>query len=144
METLLRLPASTSIVFDTNVLVSAFVYKKSAGQVYQYCAERYVLYTTEWVLNELRSVLGRDKFRLPVALQDEILEQVRTDAILVLPTNNLPTNSSDLDDNNVLRAALFTAADFLITGDEKHLLVLERVETTEIISPRTFFDRYVA
>lgn len=144
METPLRLPASTSIVFDTNVLVSAFVYQKSAGQVYQYCAERYLLYTTEWLLNELRTVLGRSKFRLPAALQNEIMGQVKADSRLISPTNSLPANSSDPDDNNVLRAALFIGADFLITGDEKHLLILERVATTEIISPRTFFDRYVA
>ena len=139
-----NLTPSTRVVFDTNVLISAFVYKKSAGQVYQYCAERYVLYTTEWVLNELRSVLSRDKFRLPVALQNEIIGQIRTDALLAFPTNNLPANSSDPDDNNVLQAALFVKANFLITGDEKHLLILERVEATEIISPRTFFDRYIA
>lgn len=139
-----NLTPSVRIVFDTNVLISAFVYKKSAGQVYQYCAERYLLYTTEWVINELRSVLSRKKFQLPATLQNEILEQVRADARLVFPTNYLPQNSSDPDDNNVLRAALFVEANFLITGDEKHLLILERVETTEIISPRTFFDRYIA
>ena len=137
------LVSSTKILFDTNVLVSAFVFKKSAGQVYQYCAERYVLYTTEWMLSELRQVLSRNKFRLPESIQDDIISQVRADAQLVFPTNDIPTDSSDPDDNYVLRAALFVEANFLITGDEKHLLVLQRVEATELISPRAFYERYI-
>lgn len=76
--------------------------------------------------------------------RNRIIDTIRERHTVIVPTNNLPANSGDPDDNNVLQAALFIKANFLITGDEKHLLILERVETTEIISPRTFFDRYIA
>jgi uncharacterized protein len=62
---------------------------------------------------------------------------------VILPTNELPINSVDPDDNYVLQAALFANADFLITGDEKHLVVLKQVAATEIITPRTFRDRFM-
>ncbi|MEZ0487245.1 hypothetical protein [Fibrella aquatica] len=58
--------------------------------------------------------------------------------------NQLPTDSVDPDDNNVLRVALFVNANFLITGDEKHLLPLKRIGNTEIISPRAFYEQYIA
>ncbi len=137
------LPASTSIVFDTNVLISAFIFKKSTVEVYQFCAERYSLYTSEWMLAELTEILSKTKFKLPVSLQEDILSQVKADAQLVYPTNELPTDSRDPDDNNVLQVALFINADFVITGDGD-LLDLGTIGNTEIINPKTFFDRYVA
>ncbi|MFD2570155.1 putative toxin-antitoxin system toxin component, PIN family [Spirosoma soli] len=136
-ETALRLPASTSIVFDTKVLISAFIFKGYADQVYRYCAERYILYTSEWMLDKLKDVLSREKFRLPPTLQEEIIAQIKADSQVVIPVNQLPTNSPDPDDNYVLQTALSVQANFLITGDEKHLLLLKQVQTTEIIAPRT-------
>jgi uncharacterized protein len=137
------LPNTTSIVFDTNVLISAFVFKKFAGDVYQYCAERYSLYTSEWILAELSRKLASPKFKIPPVLQDAILLQVRADATVLYPTNALPTNSRDLDDNPILQVALFINADFLITGDDD-LLELTRIDMVEIIRPRKFFEQYIA
>lgn len=142
METPVRLPASTSVVFDTNALLSAFIFKKTPGEVYQYCAERYTLYTSEWLVNELAKVLKRDKFNLPLALQEAIIFQVKSDAQLVFPTNDLPTDSRDPDDNNVLQAALFVKADFIITGD-RDLLDLAQIGGVMITNPASFYERYI-
>ena len=139
-----RLPADTRIIFDTNVLISVFVFKQEADKVYQYYSAQYNLCTTQWILNELQNVLGRNKFKLPQHLQNEIIDQIRIDSLLFELTNDLPTDSPDPDDNNVLRAALFIHAGFLITGDAKHLLPLKRVGNTEVISPRDFYERYIA
>ncbi|WP_461064779.1 putative toxin-antitoxin system toxin component, PIN family [Spirosoma horti] len=143
METPLRLPASTLVVFDTNVLLSAFIFKKFSGEVYQYCTERYLLYTSEWMLTELSRKLESKKFKLPLTLQKLILEQVSKDARLVIPTNDLPINSRDPDDNNVLQVALFVKANFIITGD-RDLLDLKEVGGVTIINPSDFYQRYIA
>lgn len=140
-----ELPYSTKIIFDTNVLIAVFAHAGfTPSQVYQHCVERYEVYTSEWLLDEVREVLSRKKFKLPQEDQDEAWQQVKADAILVHPTNDLPTDSPDPDDNNVLRAALFVKADFLITGDAKHLLPLKQVGSTQIISPREFYEWYIA
>ena len=60
--------------------------------------------------------------------RDHIIDTIRERHIVIFPTNDLPTDSRDPDDNNVLQAALFINADFLITGD-RDLLDLERVNT---------------
>lgn len=137
------LPTSTVLVFDTNVLLSATVFKKFAGELYEYCAEHYQLKISDWVLREFNDKLEQ-KFKLLDSDRQEIIERIEADAELVIPTNDLPTDSSDPDDNNVLRLALFVNADFLITGDQKHLLPLKQVGYTVIISPREFYDLYVA
>lgn len=143
MSSPLRPLASIAVIFDTNVLVSAFVFKGKASAIYQHCTERYTLFTTEWMLDELSDVLSRDKFGLPVTVQNTILDQIRSDSQIVYPTNELPIDSVDPDDNYVLQAALFVKAHFLVTGDTKHLLPLEKIGITEIISPNSFYERYI-
>ena len=141
MEAPLRLPASTSVLFDTNVLISTFVFPGFAAEVYNYCALFFELYTSEWILSEFDEKMEH-KFGYLPERRNHIIDTIRERHIVILPTNDLPTNSRDPDDNNVLQAALFINADFLITGD-RDLLDLERVNTTEIISPKLFFERYV-
>ncbi|GAB3498855.1 putative toxin-antitoxin system toxin component, PIN family [Spirosoma knui] len=142
METSPRLPASTSLVFDTNVLISTFVFPGFAADVYDHCALHFELYTSEWILSEFNEKLEY-KFGYSSERRNRIISTIQDRHIMITPTNELPTASADPDDNHVLRAALFVKADFLITGDKEHLLPLKRVETTEIVSPREFHERYM-
>ncbi|GAB3771765.1 hypothetical protein GCM10028818_10990 [Spirosoma horti] len=95
------------------------------------------------MLTELSRKLESKKFKLPLTLQKLILEQVSKDARLVIPTNDLPINSRDPDDNNVLQVALFVKANFIITGD-RDLLDLKEVGGVTIINPSDFYQRYIA
>ncbi|GAB3552708.1 putative toxin-antitoxin system toxin component, PIN family [Spirosoma fluminis] len=137
MQTPSRLSASTALIFDTNVLVSTFVFPGFAADVYDHCALRFELYTSAWLLNEFNEKLEY-KFGYSSERRNRIIETIKERHNIIAPTNDIPTASVDPDDNHVLRAALFVKADFLITGDKEHLLPLKRVETTEIVSPREF------
>ncbi len=139
MSSPLRSQASISVAFDTNVLVL----KGKARAIYQHCTERYTLFTTEWILDELSDVLSRDKFGLPVTVQHAVLDQVRYDSQVVYPTDELPADFVYPGDNYVLQAALFVKAHLLVSGDTKHLLPLEKIGVTEIISPNSCYERYV-
>lgn len=143
MGTPLRLPASTSIVLDTNVLISTFVFPGFAADVYDFCSLHFELFTSEWILTEFDEKM-KDKFGYSPERRDRIIETIRERHIVASPTNDLPTNSRDPDDNNVLQVALFTNVNFLITGDAKHLLPLKKVGETVIISPRAFYEQYIA
>lgn len=143
METPLRLSAVTSIIFDTNVLISTFVYPGFSVAVYDYCAIHFDLYTSEWIINEFDEKMAT-KFNYSSERRKRIVDVIRERHTVVEPLNELPTDSRDPDDNYILQVALFVRASFLITGDEKHLLVLEKIGYTEIISPRAFFNRYIA
>ena len=47
-----NLTPSTRVVFDTNVLISTFVFPGFAANVYDHCALHFELYTSEWILSE--------------------------------------------------------------------------------------------
>lgn len=87
--------------------------------------------------------IRKRKIQAPVGFAKAILSQVRADAQLVFPTNDLPTDSRDPDDNNVLQVALFMKANFIITGDHD-LLDLKEIEGVTIINPSTFYERYIS
>lgn len=55
---------------------------------------------------------------------------------LLAPTNPLPTECRDPDNNNVLQLAEFGQADYLVIGD-KDFLILENFGSCQIVSPRT-------
>lgn len=48
--------------------------------------------------------------------------------------------SKDVKDNKYLACAKDGEADFLITGDKKHLLSLKKFGTTRIVSPKEFVE----
>lgn len=141
METPLRLLASTSVVFDTNVLISTFVFPGFAAGVYDFCAIHFELYTSEWIVNEFDRKL-EEKFGYSPERRSQIIDVIRERHTVVVPTNEMPTDCRDADDNNVLQASLFINADFLVTGD-RDLLDLNRVGTTTIISPKAFSELYI-
>ena len=137
-----NLPSSTRLVFDTNVLISTFVFPGFAAKVYDYCALHVELYTSEWILSEFDEKMEQ-KFGYLPERRNRILETIRERHLVTMPVNDLPTDSRDPDDNNILQIALFINANFLITGD-RDLLDLTKIGNTEIINPKTFFERYMA
>ena len=48
--------------------------------------------------------------------------------------------SRDPDDNPILATAIAGGADYLVTGDQRDLLCLAKVETVQIVTARTFAD----
>lgn len=82
------------------------------------------------------------KFEFPLAIANELLNTLLHTTILLKPDNELPTICRDKDDNNVLQLAVFSDADYIITGD-KDLLVLMSFHNTKIISPREFYNEFI-
>lgn len=129
------------ILFDTNVLISAFVFKGFSAKVYDHCALLHEMLTSYWILDELREKLMY-KFNFSEAEVNVVLELITERTETFTPVNALPDILSDKDDNNVLRAAEFAKVDYLITGD-KELLNLQSFGNFKIISPRAFHDMFL-
>ncbi|GAB3925335.1 putative toxin-antitoxin system toxin component, PIN family [Larkinella terrae] len=142
METRPSISASTVIVFDTNVFISTFAFPGFSANVHDFCAVNFQLFTSEWVLNELDRKLGLPKFRCSIERRSAINETLRIRHKVVVPDNELPSICRDADDNHILQLAEFVNADFIITGD-RNLLDLVQFDSTEILSPREFYDRYI-
>lgn len=129
------------IVFDTNVLLSAFVFKGVAGKVYDFCVLHAQLFTSHFILQEVEEKL-QGKLKVPHELVEETLALLNEKNQIIIPHTPKPSICRDLDDNEILQLAESVKADYLITGD-KDLLVLEKYLETLIVNPKQFSEKYM-
>ena len=122
------------IVFDTNVLFSAFVTHGVCAGLYEECLQRAQIVVSPDILSELERNL-RIKTRLTPAEAREVIRAVRADSEVVKPAPLPKRVCRDVDDDRILAAALAARADAIVTGDAD-LLVLKRFESIAIINPR--------
>jgi putative PIN family toxin of toxin-antitoxin system len=127
------------IVFDTNVLIAAFITVQSvSGAVVNHCAQAHTLITSDFILDELREKLII-KFRRHEADVEEALTLLRDQSTVI---KSAPLNQPvcrDPDDDQVLATALTGSADCIITGD-KDLLTLNGFQGIAILKPSQFAE----
>jgi putative PIN family toxin of toxin-antitoxin system len=130
------------IILDTNILVSAFVFGGEIKKKLEYIlADNTIhLLTSKVIVEELREVVFRDKFKV---FQDEKFLTLQLNAflsnvIIVIITQNFD-NCRDKKDNKFLDLAVSGQADFLITGD-KDLLELNPFHGVQILTLTDFID----
>jgi predicted nucleic acid-binding protein len=89
----------------------------------------------------LRRIL-RDKFRwTDPQVRDAVLE-LRLITTRIHPTLHLSGVVRDVDDHRILECAVAARADYLITGDKRHLQSLKHFRGIQIVSPREFIDLF--
>ena len=126
-------------VFDANVIVSALLFNDSVpGQAFFRALDRGVLLLSPQLVEELRDVLGRDKFDAYLAREDRerLLAGLIQDAELIVPSVRLQA-CRDPDDDMVLELAVSSGALVIVTGD-KDLLVLHPFRGIQILKPAQF------
>ena len=130
-------------VFDTNVLVAAFVSEGVCSKLLIRARKRqFHLLISPFILQEFEQVLVR---KLRVA-RDEARDAVRlvseaANVILTPPELDAPV-CRDSKDDNVLACSLAAETDYLVTGDAD-LLDLGSFQKTLIVSPRNFESLFV-
>ncbi len=141
------------VVLDTNILISGMGRSSGPpGRIFDaWLSGRFDLVTSEPLIDELMAALAYPKVRrllvaggVPDDDLREYIDILRIKAILVTPTGiQLPKTPRDLDDIAVLEALLASEAEFLVTGDKKHLLSLgmpQIVTATEFAARLASFD----
>ena len=130
------------VVTDTNVLVSAVLSPGGASdRLVVHVNNRHTIILCEAILDELLNTLI-NKFRYSFALAYELIEGLREIAEIVEPATFDTQICRDPDDDAILGTAIAGNADCIVTGDND-LLVLERFQGVDIISPSEF-ARYEA
>lgn len=137
------------IVIDTNLLVSGVI---SAGLPRQLVdaakAGEFELCTSEGLLAELLDVIARSKFAARLAQAGltpmDVVEDLRTLAVVVSPITIARVVLTDPDDDHVLAAALTGAADLIASGDKRDLLPLGSYQGIPIITAREALERIAA
>ncbi len=129
------------IVLDTNVLISALAFPNSKPDQILSCVRRreVELFTSTFILAELDRIL-REKFGFSVRDATVRVRLIRSLARLVEPTERDSVVTAKDDDNRIIECALAAQADYLVTGDKKHLLPLKTHRDIKIVSPAQFLD----
>ena len=127
------------VVLDTNILVSALISRVGAtDRLYSAWKDgRFVLVTSNEQLEEFRRVTryARVKPLIEPGAAGTLYNQLRTSEAVL---ETLPTvkRSPDPADNFLLAMAAASAADYLVTGDKRHVLALQRHGNTHIVTAR--------
>lgn len=131
----------THYVFDTNVIVSALLFKQSKpSQAFSAALDRGRILLSRPVLRELNEVLAKEKLK-PYLLPDE-----REQFIIALLRESIFIDIKesiricrDPNDDKFLELAVNGRADCIISGDED-LLILNPFRDIPIIKPDEFLN----
>ena len=128
------------VVIDTNVIVSGLNFPGNERLVLELALRgRFELCLSPFILEEAAGVLGR-KFDWAEERSSQAL-RVMGDAATVIEPPRLPeVIDGDHADNRILECAVAASADYLVTGDRRHLLPLEEHRGTRIVNAPRFLS----
>ena len=125
------------VVLDTNVIVSGLNFPGNERLVLDLAHRgRFQTILSPFILQEVSDVLKR-KFDWSEESSNQAIEILRNSAIMVVPSSLPDVIDRNHADNQILACAAEASADYLVTGDRRHLLPLGVYGTTKILnSPR--------
>ena len=129
------------VVFDTNIYISAIVF----GGAPEICLElaragEIELYVSKEIFLGLANKL-ESKFFHSKSDTEKVLSAVAKFAKVVSPKQKVHTIKADPTDNMILEAALEAKANFIVTGDKKHILPLKIFRGVKVVSPADFLKQ---
>jgi putative PIN family toxin of toxin-antitoxin system len=128
------------IAIDSNVLVSALHFGGTPEALLLLANEgRVELFVSPFILAETARVLKSKLGWTDKAVRDTIA-LIREVVTVVEPTRTVDAVPHDPTDNHILECAVHARADFLATGDKRHLLPLGTYEGIKIVTPRECLD----
>jgi len=130
------------VVLDTNIYLSGMIFPKSIpGKVLELAkAKRFEVYCSKFILEEIKKNL-MVKFGYSESWSGRFTEEILKFTKIVVPKVKLQIIKEKIDDNRILEVALASKANFLISGDKKHILPLKKINGTKIIAAREFFTK---
>lgn len=131
------------VVFDTNILISSLIFGGSPRLCLETARERIIeLFTSKELLLELSEKLNK-KFRWSGGEVHDAIAGIAKFATIVQPDSKINKIKSDPSDNKVLEVAQKINADFIVSGDKKHILPLKKFGKTRIITATEFLNKVI-
>lgn len=126
------------ILFDTNVLVSAFITGGSSYEVIEHALHECDIYYTAFIINEFRRVF-KNKFHYPESVINEFALFIHKFFLKGDTAGAISNVCRDSDDDQLLADAVINGIDVIITGD-KDLLDLRNHKGIKIIHPIDYWN----
>ncbi len=128
------------VVLDTNIIISALNFSGNERRILDLARSRhYELYLSCFILQEVAGVLRR-KFFWDESQIELAIALLTTAANIVEPRQQPPVIEHHQADNHILECAVEVAADYLVTGDRRHLLPLQSHSGTKIVNSARFLS----
>ena len=128
-------------MLDTNVLISAFVFKSSIiNEVIRKISNEHEIVIASYCIDELKEVV-REKFHIDMKKLDKFLNDFPFH--LLYSPESIEVKLFEIRDECdyiILHTAIIENVDILITGDKDFKDV--DVEYPEILTPREFLEKY--
>ena len=127
-------------VLDTNILVSALCFPGGSPDLVFRAAvhKKYEMITCQFILNEFSRVL-KNKFGFSGEEAARAVNVVKSAAHQTVQPLNVPEIiTAKPQDNYILACALEAGADYLVTGDKKHIRPLGSIGKTKIVCAAEF------
>lgn len=129
-------------VADTNIYISALLFGGTCEAILGLARAGLLdLYDSPAIEREFRRVL-RAKFGWTDLQVREAVLELRQITTRIHPTLHFSGVVQDPDDHRILECAVAAHADYLITGDTRHLQPLKQFRGTQIVSPRELLNLF--
>jgi len=131
------------IVLDTNILVSALLFKRELSKIVDLWKEGKIIpVVSKETFEEFRRVLEYPRFSLTNTeiksiLEEEVLPFFKVTEI----TDQLRDVCRDPDDDKLISCAISASADFIVSGD-KDLCSLSKYKSVRIINVKDFLKMF--
>ncbi|MDH5195580.1 MAG: putative toxin-antitoxin system toxin component, PIN family [Nitrospira sp.] len=130
-------------VADTNIYISAILFGGPCEAILGMARAGLIeLYHSPAIERELRRIL-HEKFQWSELQVQDMVKELQAISQPILPTLHLSGIVQDDTDHRILECAVAAQADYLITGDKRHLQPLNHFRGVTIISPRAFLSLFV-
>ena len=128
------------VVLDTNVIVSGLNFPGNERLVLELALRgRFELCLSPFILEEVAGVLGR-KFDWTEERSAQALRALGDGATVIEPRQLPEVIGGGHADNRILECAAAASADYLVTGDRRHLLPLGEHRGTRIVNAPRFLS----
>lgn len=128
------------VVFDTSVLLSATGWQGIPFECVELARSGAIQgISCREILDELSAKLV-NKLDFTVDQAADTIADLLGFLDLVAITGDLHVVAADPKDDMVIECAVIGAAEYVVSGDRRHLLVMETYHNIRIVSPRTLLD----
>lgn len=127
------------VVFDTNVVASASFWRGPPwGCLAAWAQGRCEAVVSPPLLAEYHETVEKLRLEYPGNPFVDWAQTLAESATLVFPLDRATGATPDPGDEMVLECALAAEADYIVSGDKKHLLSLREFRGIQIVSPADF------
>lgn len=128
------------VVIDTNIFISELNFTGKPSEILElFINDEIEVCISPFILKEVDKIL-REKFEWSEEQIERVLDRIKKKAFQVQPKIKIPAIKEKEDDNRILECAVEGKAQYIVTGDTKHLQPLKDYQGIKILSPAQFLE----